>query len=207
MPSCQLQRFILALALLIGFTGLNAQLPIDRAPTRGPQTYPPAIGEFHPDFSAFDQDGQSFNLFAQRGKVVLLHMCALWCQPCRQSAAVEGDLIAQLNAELGESSWVLVDALFQDNLAEPSGQADAQAWRQVLGTPARTLHADNSISSELHLLGEQLISIPLFIVLDPEGRVTGMVEGFDGNTMSTLADLVRDSIDPPVFIDGFESAP
>ena len=196
-------------AFVLAFAGLVPALAGagSAGELRGPQPYPPAIGELHPDFSAFDQDGQAFNLFEQRGRAVVLHMCAVWCGPCRLSAEAEADFVAQLDAELGAASWVLVDALFQDVNAAPSDQADAQAWRQTFGTPARTLHSDGSAASELHQLGEQIvgIGIPLYLVLDIEGRVTGRVEGFSGQiTMDTLADLVRNSIDPPIFIDGFE---
>ena len=193
--------FLLASMLLLIFSTLASASP------RGPQSYPPLVGELHPDFSALDQDGQPFNLFEERGKPVVLHICAVWCQPCRESATVEGDLVAQLDAELGADGWLLIDVLFQDTNANPSDQADAQAWRKILGTPATTVHADNSATADVYLLGEQIAIIPLFIVLDTDSRVTGLVEGFDNSTMDTLADLVRNSRDPQVFADGFEVDP
>lgn len=181
-----------------GFVRADSTLP------RGTATYPPAIGEVHPDFSAFDQDGQGFTLIDQRGRAVVLHWCAIWCTPCQNSAEAEADFVARLDTRFGAGSWTLIDALIQDANAQPSVQVDAQNWRNILGTPARTLHAGGSAASPMYVLGEQLTSIPVYVVVDLDGIVIGVVEGFDGTTLDALEELVWDGINPPIFIDSFE---
>ena len=171
----------------------------------GTPAYPPEVGEPHPDFSAFDQDGLPFVLSEQSGRAVLLHICAIWCVPCRDSAMVEADLVAELDALIGPEAWTLVDGLMENNVGLPAAQSDAQLWRQELGTPARTVHPDGNSGNDFYMLASQVPAIPLYVVIDPQGIVTGLVEGFDSSsTPDLLVTLVRDSVGPPVFIDGFE---
>jgi thiol-disulfide isomerase/thioredoxin len=173
----------------------------------GPASYPPEIGEPHPDFSAFDHEGLEFSLSGQQGKAVILHWCALWCQPCRNSAEVEGGFIALNDARYGADSWALVDALLQDVNGNPADQMDAQLWRSELGTPARTLHPDgDSAAQMIQILGLDPFNLPTYVVIDLFGKVVGSTLGFGGAaTLDELDALLRDAVGPPVLIDGFES--
>jgi hypothetical protein len=179
------------------------------APISGPQPpYAHAVGEVHTDFAAPDQDGASFVLSGQVDKVVLLHLCTLWCTACRDSAMVEAALISGIDAVVGAGNWLLVDALVQDNAGSPSDQLDAQNWRQVFGTPARTVHADGDIDSAILALGNTAMAFPLYVVIDRDGVVAALEFGFTpATTPQLLSGHVIAAWETRIFRDGFEGAP
>lgn len=167
--------------------------------------YPHAVGDLHPDFAALDQDDTEFRLSDQRGRVVLLHVCTVWCGVCRDSATFEAALVSDVNAAVGQDNWVLIDALFQNNAGAASDRDDAQAWRQFLGTPARTLHADNDSTSELHQLGSLVPALPVYAVIGKDGRVASIIQGFTpASTPQLLAERVINAWFRETFEDGFE---
>src|SRR5262245_16572251 len=95
-----------------------------------------AVGDFFPDFSALDQNNQPFTLSTHQGQVAVLHICAMWCVPCRNSAGVEQAITDTLNATIGSPNWLLVDALVESTTGGPTNQSLAIAWRKQLKTPA-----------------------------------------------------------------------
>lgn len=196
--------------LALGLAGLHGPLAVaDPAPSID-GTFPPylhAPGEVHSDFTAPDQDGADFVLSGQVDKVVLLHLCALWCTACRESAMVEAALIAGIDAVIGADNWVLVDALIQDNGGNPSDQLDAQNWRQFLGTPARTVHADGDIDSAILALGNTAAAFPLYVVIDRDGVVAALEFGFTpATTPQLLTGHVVAAWETRIFQDGFDEA-
>ncbi|MDA0348919.1 MAG: redoxin family protein [Verrucomicrobia bacterium] len=72
------------------------------------------VGDPAPEIVAPDQDDVTFTLSDEMGKVVLLHVCTLWCVPCVQSAINEATLVASIDSEIGAENWVLVDALYHN---------------------------------------------------------------------------------------------
>jgi thiol-disulfide isomerase/thioredoxin len=142
------------------------------------------VGDTLPGFSALDQDNQPFRLSDQQGKVVLLHLCAGWCLPCRQSAAEEPALVAALDAEIGANNWILIDALIEDFNGQFSSAVSATQWRTLLGTPARTIHLGGDSASELGQLVFTTIGLqafPTYLVISPDGKISFIQEGWLGN--------------------------
>ena len=187
-----LRVFVLVTALI------GVARPASAQPTVG-------VGDLFPDFTALDQDNVPFTLSEYRGRVVLLHICAMWCNPCRAAAEDEEAVIDALNAAIGADNWLLVDALHTDNFVRPTDQADAMQWRSQFDTPARTLHASGSPTSELSLLPFVLGSLayPTYVVIAPDGTVSGIQVGYDiglgdplDGTAAVLMRMVIDALAP-----------
>src|SRR5687768_8709096 len=92
-PARWLRVIVLATALIALARPASAQLTV-------------GVGDPFPDFSALDQDNAPFTLSDYRGRVVLLHICTMWCSPCRMSAEDEEAMIEALNAAVGADKWL-----------------------------------------------------------------------------------------------------
>jgi peroxiredoxin len=70
----------------------------------------PAVGSAAPAFVALTPDGERFDLAALRGRVVLLHFWATWCDSCR----TEMPILARLGSELGTRGLELLTVSADD---------------------------------------------------------------------------------------------
>ena len=149
---------------------------------------PLVVGGAFPDVTARDETNALFQLSAQRGQVVLLNFSAAWCAPCQTAASFEAQLAQTLDAQIGASNWLLVDALFQDAGRALTDVADANSWRDVSGTPAVALHGDAGATLQNLVTGLGIVNIPTYVVVDPDGKVGTVLEGFTQNDV--LSDAV-----------------
>jgi hypothetical protein len=178
----RLGALVSALAILVAATA--------GAPPADAQT-PLVVGEPFPDFTARDHLDAEFQLSSHLGKVVLLHVCAMWCGPCQASATFEADLTAALDEQIGAASWLLVDVLYQDQFQAPTDTIDANNWRNALDTPALTLHGEGgpALGEFVATLLGPAIVVPTYFVVAPDGTLGAVVVGFDGNNQP-LVDAV-----------------
>jgi thiol-disulfide isomerase/thioredoxin len=117
-----------------------------------------------PPFELKDLSGKSVNLASFKGKVVLLDFWATWCGPCRISIPMVQEFYSHY-----QDKGVAVLGLNIDE--DPSG---------VFGFVKRfkmtypVLYAGGTaVPSDFEVEG-----IPLFILLDQEGRMVRRYEGF-----------------------------
>ena len=79
------------------------------APPAGVAGAQPAPGAPAPAFAVTGPGGEPFELAALRGKVVLLHFWATWCDGCRVEMPALGQLLGELHARGLEVLAVSVD--------------------------------------------------------------------------------------------------
>ena len=113
------------------------------------------------NFRFSDANGQSTDLSAFRGRVVLLNIWATWCAPCRE----ELPTLDALQAELGGPGFAII-ALSIDK----AGAAVAQPFLERIGvTRLRTYTDTFGEATERY----SATGVPLVLVIDPQGREIG----------------------------------
>jgi peroxiredoxin len=126
----------------------------------GARGAPPA-GEAAPLFTLADLDGNAVSLAAYRGRVVVLHFWATWCTPCRHEMPIL-DAVSRRHA--GEAIVLAI------NLAEKRERV--RAFRQETGlTLPILLDPRGKVAAAYGVL-----SLPITLVVGPDGRVAGSVE-------------------------------
>jgi thiol-disulfide isomerase/thioredoxin len=110
--------------------------------------------------SAPTHDGKRFDLGRYRGKTVLIHYWATWCEPCQD------DIVAlrRLHAEYGRKNFALVGVNLDDDLAtlEKFLRAQKLPWLQ--------LHEPGGLESRMATeMG--IFTLPVMILVDTNGQV------------------------------------
>ena len=131
-----------------------------------------------PDFSLQQLDGGTVTLAQLRGRVVVMEFWATWCGPCRFSLP-SLEVIHKCYRDRG----VAVLLLNQDETPE--------AVRQWIGTRITApilLDVGNEVARQY-----QVDSIPRLFVLDREGRVAYLHQGYGGGLERNLT-LILDQL-------------
>ncbi|HSW38437.1 MAG TPA: TlpA disulfide reductase family protein, partial [Acidobacteriota bacterium] len=129
------------------------------------------IGAVAPNFSLPDMNGREISLDQFRGKVVMLDFWASWCGPCRMTMPV----IERLEREYADIMVTLAV-----NLNEP--------WETVHAYVKRNDIHSQVLLDELGRIGQRygVHGIPVNFIIDREGIVRHIQEGFDPGMESRL---------------------
>jgi thiol-disulfide isomerase/thioredoxin len=131
-----------------------------------------ALGEFLPSsqpspapaISLTDSTGQTVELSALRGKLVIINLWATWCAPClREMPSLE-----RLQSQLGERIAVL--AVSEDR----GGNKAVEPFIDKLGLKSVKIYIDpnSEVGHAFDVRG-----LPTSFLIDREGKVAGRVEG------------------------------
>lgn len=122
------------------------------------------VGRAAPDFTLRDLGGQEVSLDQFKGKIVLLDFWATWCGPCR----LVMPLLERMQKEYSDTMIQLAI-----NVMEPNGMVEEYVREQ--GIHALILmDQDGSVSVSYGAIG-----IPTQVLIDREGIVRFIQEGFD----------------------------
>ena len=158
----------LAMLLLIA----SAALPADA----------PAIGKSAPPLIAPQLDGQTFDLAALRGKVVIVNFWASWCGPCRAEMPLLNRLyLAHRSQGLALVGVSVDDSHDRKQVLEIMRQF---AYPAVLAATARV----NGFGPPL--------AVPMTWIIDPSGVVRARLLSANGVTEETLTQAVLPLLPP-----------
>ena len=132
------------------------------------------FGSYVCDFKLTDQDGEDFNLYDHRGKIIILDFSAMWCGPCK-SAAMSVDALVE---KFGKENVVYVTLLIENSYGEDPSQADLESWANTYGINiSPVLGASREFLSQT---GYQVISWPTFYFIDRNMILRDSVVGWSG---------------------------
>jgi peroxiredoxin len=130
-----------------------------------------------PDFMATLEDGKTFQLSAQRGKVVFINFWATWCLPCRTEMPMMENLWRRHRAR----SFVML-AVSTDSTPSAVPPFIVQ---QGFTFPV-TLDAGQELARAYGLRG-----LPMSVIVDPAGNVAAVAIGprdWDGAAANALVE-------------------
>jgi peroxiredoxin len=127
------------------------------------------IGDAAPSWTLQDLSGKTVQLSDFKGKVVILNFWATWCTPCRE----EIPSFIALQSKYSENGLVIVGVSM-----DQGGPAIVKAF------------ADTQMINYPIVLGDPLIAasyggimiLPTTFVIDRDGKITNIQEGFDDTT-------------------------
>ena len=130
-------------------------------------------------------DGSTFDLAAQRGKVVVLNVWASWCAPCR----AEAPSLARVSKALSSNGVVFAGLNTRD-----SGTS-AQSFVDHFDVPYLTLDDTDGRLQLAFRNSLPMTAIPSTIVIDKQGRVAARALGeLDESRVRGLVEpLLRES--------------
>lgn len=138
---------------------------------------PDLEGKPAPVFRARTLDGADVDLAALRGKVVLLHFWATWCEPCRREMAD----FDKLRAEFQDKDLVVLGL----TVGEDQSIVARFVKETMLSYPMVALEGAEDIVSAL-----SITSFPTVVMIDREGRIKSYEVGARGEA-ALRDDLAR----------------
>ena len=130
-------------------------------------TYAPDDRKPAPALSGPTTDGESFDLAAARGKVVLLNVWASWCSPCRK----ETPALVSRSKALAPKGAVFVGINTRDE------DANATAFEKRYGVPYPSLRdPDGELLAQFRGT-VPLSAVPSTVVVDRAGRIAAVALG------------------------------
>ncbi len=115
------------------------------------------IGQAAPALVVQELDGQTFDLGAQRGKVVIVHFWATWCPPCRAEMPALDAFYRRYHGQGLEIIGLSLD--------RPRDRADVAKMMQSLSFPAAMLD-DATVDGF-----DKPDALPVTFVIDADGVV------------------------------------
>jgi peroxiredoxin len=136
------------------------------------------VGQPAPDFALRSMQGENLRLSEHLGEVVVINFWATWCGPCRQEMPLLDDLYAKYK--------LAGMTLLSVNIDESSARAAEMAHTLKVSYPV--LFDDRQEVSRAF----EVNAMPLTVMIDREGVVRQVFEGFKPGYEKRYAEQIRE---------------
>ena len=178
----RLRKWLMIVPLFVGLCTLAAQIAADDAKPMGSTTLVAGEGSVQSLFLLPSLDGPTHELARLRGRIVLVHFFATWCEPCRLEMAS----LRQLQSRLDGRPFAIVPI----SVAEADG-AVRRVFAGDLLPFAILLDRDRSVARAWNIH-----TLPSTVVLDHGLKSRFVAEGDVDwerpDVMNILTDLLRE---------------
>jgi thiol-disulfide isomerase/thioredoxin len=196
-------NFTIFIALSVAFSSLTA------CPTATTQKGPPDesnsntnTGEtkktdvdYPPAPSAIAQaeikmlDGTTFKLEDQKGKVILFNLWATWCGPC----LAEMPHLIEIQDKYRDSGFEIIGLDVGDYNNNPESAEEIEAFAKKKGLNYKLGWTNRELQNEFIKL-TQMSGIPLSVLVNREGKVTGIFTGGSMRVIKSMKETVEKTI-------------
>jgi thiol-disulfide isomerase/thioredoxin len=159
-------RIAVVVAMLLTFGSIASAAP------------PQLVGSTAPDFALRSLGDANMRLSEHLGEVVLINFWATWCGPCRQ----EMPLLDAIYAKYQRAGLVMLGINIDDD------QDDAIEMAKTLKVSYPIVFDDRKDVSRAYQLG----SMPLTVLVDREGVVRFVSDGFKPGYEKVYAEKLRE---------------
>ena len=141
----------------------------------------------HPcNFRLKDQNGDNWQLYNNKGKIIVLDFSTMWCSACVQAATRVNNLLADYPNE--DIIWATI--LLQDLYGMPPSEAVLQEWAKVFDLTEPVLGADLAMSKLIAENAYNVSTLPTMIVIDHNLVIQYVMEGWNEARMRVYLDNI-----------------
>lgn len=173
---------VVLLALLCFFVGCpkdETKAPEDNLTPE--ETVLVAVGDPAPGFELVTLDGETFNLEAQRGKVVLVNFFATWCPPCREELPyLENNIWRRFDPEV--FALIVVGREENDEVIGPFVEKNGYSL-PFAGDPDKVAYDQYATRF-----------IPRNFVIGPDGTVLFQSQGFERADFDSMVAVIEQAV-------------
>lgn len=170
---------VVVLCVFVGCPKDETQLPEDALTPE--ETVLVAVGDTAPNFELTTLEGETFNLEAQRGKVVLVNFFATWCPPCREELpSLENEIWRRFDPE--DFALIVVGREEDDEVIGPFVESNGYSL-PFAGDPDKLAYDQYATRF-----------IPRNFVIGPDGTVLYQSQGFERDDFDRMVRVIADAV-------------